>query len=113
MIEHLLNRTVTVWREERTETGSGGWIVDWVPKGPRRARRSQPSASERVVAEQAGAALDTRYYFADGADVHRGDRLHDGSDVYRVAAVIVPSEPGVYRRADCEHIQTEGGRPDG
>jgi len=113
VIGHLLNRTVHLWREERTETGSGGWIVDWVPKGARKARLSQPSASERIVAEQAGASLDARFYFADGTDVHRGDRLYDGAAVYRVAAVVVPSEPGVYRRADCEHIQTEGGRPDG
>lgn len=105
MIDHLLNRTITVWREERTETGSGGWIVDWVPKGARRARRSQPSSSERVVAEQAGAPLDARYYFAAGADVHRGDQLRDGGHVYRVTATISPSVEGVYLRADCEHIQ--------
>ena len=109
MIGHLLNRTVTVWREERTETGSGGWTTEWVDKGSRKVRVSQPSAAERLVADRAGAALDAHVYAAHDADIGRGDQLRSSGETYRVTATISPSVPGVYLRADCEHIQTQKG----
>ena len=106
MIGHLLNRSVDVWREERTPDGSGGWFTEWVRVHEDVPMRiAQPSAEERVVAMQAGARLDGRAYFRHSVDVQRGDELRSGDVVHRVVATVGPSSPGVYRRADVERVQ--------
>ena len=104
MIGHLLNRSVSILREQRTPDGAGGWETAWqmvadaVP-----ARVSQPTTAERVVAQQSGADLTDRVYVAAGTDLRRGDELATAEgDRFRVLATVHPSVSGVYLRADCE-----------
>lgn len=100
-IARLLNTSVEVWRETRTPDGMGGWASGWDQVGPARARISQPSATERVVADQNGADLSHVVYLPPTADVRRGDQLRTGARVYEVLATFEPSEPGTYLRANC------------
>lgn len=110
MISHLLNRELQLWRVQSESDGSGGQVDTWVHQDTRARRVSQPGASERLLAEQAGAALDAQIYGAADDGMRRGDELRDAStgEVWRVTGTVGPSVPGVYRRADCELIQAEG-----
>ena len=101
----LLNSSANVQRQSRTSDGMSGWTVAWVAAGSTRARFSQPSAAERVIAAQNGADLDTVVYLPHSADVRRDDRLVRGAEVYDVLAVFQPSEPGTYLRANCKRRQ--------
>jgi SPP1 family predicted phage head-tail adaptor len=103
-----LNRTLAVWRPDPVGDGAGGQTVTFVQVGTVRARVSQATAAERVVAAQAGAAHTQPVYLPPAADVARGDELRGDGDVFRVKATVMPSEP-VYLRADVELIQHEPG----
>jgi head-tail adaptor len=107
-VGHLLNSSAEVWRQLRSDDGMGGWNLDWASIGAVRARFSQPSAAERVIAAQNGADLSHVVYLAGSADVRRGDELRRGSEVFEVRATYQPSMPGTYLRADCMLRQTEG-----
>lgn len=106
-IGNYLNRRLQHYRRETTSDGSGGQIATWVSLGPVRARVSQPTAAERVAAQQAGADHTQPVYVRPRSDVRRGDELRGPEGAWRVNAVFRPSEP-VYLRADCELIQGEG-----
>ncbi len=82
----------------------GGWVDTWAQVGSRpvRVRVSQPSATERTVADQSGAKLTHVVYADDRADVRRGDELRQPGRTFKVLAVFEPSEPGTYLRVNCE-----------
>lgn len=100
-LARLLNSSVTVWREVRVSDGMGGWNTSRVAAGEPRARVSQPTATERVIASQNGADLSHVVYFHSTADVRRGDELHRGSEVFDVLATFEPSAANTYLRANC------------
>lgn len=108
MIDHWLNRTLEVWRRTLTDDGAGGQVSTWSPRGTVRAMVSQPSAGERILAEQAGAEQRFPIHLAPGADVVRGDELRGDGQTFRVLATVTPSSPR-YLRADCELVQPEPG----
>lgn len=107
MIGHLLNRTLQVWRQTTTTDEGGGQAVVWAQVGTIEARVSQPSASERQAAQQAGSELTHAVYVLADDDVRRGDELRGGGQVLDVVATFSPSEPA-YLRADCTETQAEG-----
>lgn len=100
-IARLLNTSVEVWRDVRTPDGMGGWVTGWSKVTDLRARISQPSATERVLADQNGADLSHVVYLLPTVDVRRGDQLHTAGRQFDVLSVFEPSEPGTYLRADC------------
>lgn len=104
-VARLLNVSAEVWRKARVSDGGGGWFETPAKVADVRARFSQPSAAERVVAAQNGADLTTVVYLLPTADVRRDDELRRGADVFEVLAVFEPSEPNTYRRADCKRRQ--------
>jgi len=107
-VARLLNTAAEVWRETRTADGMGGWVTGWSQVGSVRARFSQPSAAERVRADQSGVDRSHIVYLPPSAGVRRGDELRRGVDVYEVLATYEPSEPGTYLRADCTFRQVAG-----
>ncbi|MEV1006127.1 phage head closure protein [Streptomyces sp. NPDC049881] len=109
-VGHLLNRTLAVWRVTTVPDGAGGQATSWTQAGTVAAKVDQPSARERMLAQQAGSEHTHNVYLLPTADVRRGDELRDGAERYRVLAVISPSTP-IYRRADVHLIQTEGTPP--
>ncbi|MDX3689947.1 head-tail adaptor protein [Streptomyces europaeiscabiei] len=108
-VGHLLNRKVQVWRETSVDDGGGGQVKTWVHLSTPRARKSQPTARERTVADQAGAELDETWYFDPGTDVRRRDQLRPPGRVLKVVYVVEPSEDDVYMRADCTLVQPLNG----
>lgn len=106
LVAHLLNSTAEVWREQRTPDGMGGWSTTRGSVGIVRCRVSQPSATERVVADQNGTDLSHVVFLAPTADVRRGDELRTPGKVFEVLATFEPSMPGTYLRADCKVRQT-------
>lgn len=102
----LYNKYAEVHRRASASDGAGGWVITWQPVGHTRARRSQPSAAQQVLAQQAGSRITDTWYLPPGADVWRGDRLIVGDLTFEVEAVVEPSEP-IYRRADCSRTQHE------
>lgn len=100
-VGRLLNTSVEVWRAQFVDDGGGGQSTTWQQIATQRARLSQPSARERQAADQSGAELTHIVYLAPGADVQRRDELRRGGLVLEVTAVLEPSEPGTYLRADC------------
>lgn len=104
-IARLLNAQAEVWRKTRTPDGMGGWQETWASIGTVRARFSQPSARERVAADQSQARLTHVVYLPTDADVQRGDELRQGPRTFEVLATFEPSAPGTYLRADCEARQ--------
>lgn len=109
-IDHLLNRRLDLYRRVSTDSGSGGLIDTWVNQGEVPCRVSQPSASERMLAHQSGAAHTHAIYLSASADVARADRLRDEDtgETWRVMATVYPSVAGTYLRADAELIQNDG-----
>lgn len=107
-IGHRLNRRLDHYRRESTADGSGGTITTWTYQDTVRCRTSQPSASERVIAEQAGAAHTTTIYLSTRSPVRRGDELRDDTsgERWRVMSTFSPSRP-IYLRADCQLIESE------
>ena len=112
MIGQLLTTLLDVWRDATADDGAGGRTTTPTLAGTVRARISQPTAVEQVVARQAGSRHDHHIYLLPTVDVRRGDVLRPhgataGSrPYYDVISVIEPSEPA-YRRADVELVQTE------
>lgn len=100
-VTRLLNTSVEVWRTIRTPDGGGGWDETETLVSTVRARLSQPSARERLIADQAQARLTHVVYLEDTADVRRNDELRRQGRVFTVVSVFEPSEPGTYLRADC------------
>ncbi|MER7077910.1 Phage head-tail joining protein [Saccharopolyspora kobensis] len=107
-VARLLNTRVEVWRTSTAPDGMGGWVETVTQVGTERARLAQPSASERVVAQQFGSRLTHVVYLNPGANVLRGDELRQAGRAFRVLAIFEPSEPETYLRADCERTQPEG-----
>ncbi|MFF7365819.1 head-tail adaptor protein [Streptomyces sp. NPDC008125] len=105
-IAHLLNRQLTVWRTVTTDDGYGGQQTSHVQTGAVPAKVDQPSASERVLAQQGGVPHSHTVYLQPSADVRRGDELRGGGQVLRVLSVVTPSAP-LYRRAECELREQE------
>lgn len=104
MITHLLNRQLEVWRYSTVDDGMGGRTGTWWHAATVAARRSQPTATERQVAQQSGAHTTDVVYLQHDADVARGDELRDGGEVLAVLATLAPSKPA-YLRADCQSRQ--------
>lgn len=104
MIRHRLNRTFTVRRPTLAGDGAGGYIEQLVEVGTIRAQVSQPSAKERVAAQQVGATLTHVAHAEARANVERGDRLDDGKQTLRVVAVVQDSR-ATYKRLECEAEQ--------
>ncbi|MFE3123916.1 phage head closure protein [Streptomyces hydrogenans] len=102
-----LNRTLEVWRTVRTPDGGGGWETALVRQADVRAKVDQPSASERLLAQQSGSEHTHSAYLLPDADVRRGDELRGDGQAFRVRWVIEPSAP-VYRKAECTLIEKEG-----
>ncbi|MGW4986318.1 head-tail adaptor protein [Streptomyces mirabilis] len=104
MIGRMLNSRVLVWRLTTTPDGAGGEVTAWVQVGAYPAMVSQPSASERMLADQGQSRHSHTAHLPAGADVQRGDELRRGTQVFRVLSVFEPSRP-IYVRADCEATQ--------
>jgi len=109
VIVHWLNRQLEVWRPQTVPDGSGGQRVTYVRQAADvRAKVDQPSAAERILAQQAGVAVGHPVYLMADADVRRGDELRDAAGLrLRVVSVVGPSTAR-YLRADCEMNQREG-----
>ncbi|MGW4030750.1 head-tail adaptor protein [Streptomyces sp. NPDC004838] len=108
-VGHRLNRLLEVWRPETSPDGYGGQTVTYVRQPVDvRGKVDQPSASERMVAQQGRAEHTHDVYLLPGADVLRGDELRGRGQVLRVLAVVEPSSTR-YRKAHCTLIQPEGG----
>lgn len=105
-VARRLNASAEVWREGRVSDGMGGWITGFALLAAVRARFSQPSAAERVIAAQNGADLSHVVYLLSSADVRRGDQLRSNGQVFEVLATFEPSVPGTYLRANCKARQT-------
>ncbi|WP_228181988.1 head-tail adaptor protein [Streptomyces anulatus] len=103
-ITHLLNRVLEVWRTTTVPDGAGGEETAQVRLADVRAKVDQPSASDRLLAAQAGSDHTHTVYLEPTAGVARGDELRGGEQVFRVLSVVQPSEP-VYSKADCELTQ--------
>ena len=106
-VSHLLNTSLEVWRASTVSDGGGGQSTSWQQQSAVRARLSQPSAQERTAADQSGSDLTHVVYLTPGADVRRGDELRSAGRVLEVLAVLEPSVPGTYLRADCTARQSE------
>ncbi|MBB4987492.1 phage head closure protein [Streptomyces nymphaeiformis] len=107
MIGRLLNRTLAVWRPVDADDGYGGQETTLVLQGEVRAKVDQPAASDRVLAQQAGAEHTHDVYLLPTADVERGDELHGGGQVLTVRSVVEPSSTR-YRKAECRLLQRRG-----
>ncbi|MFD0344011.1 phage head closure protein [Streptomyces sp. NPDC127117] len=106
-ITHFLNRRLAVWRTVTTDDGYGGQETTHQQTGEVRAKVDQPSASERMLAQQAGSPHTHTVYLQPSADVRRGDELRGDGQALRVISVVQPSAP-LYRRAECELTEQEG-----
>ncbi|URM90415.1 head-tail adaptor protein [Streptomyces sp. MRC013] len=108
-ISHLLNRELAVWRTVTADDGAGGQSSTRVQHGTVPAKVDQPSATEQMVAMQAGSGHSHSIYLLPDADVRRGDELRGADEggatqTFRVLAVVRPSAP-VYAKALCELTQ--------
>lgn len=91
-----------------TDDGHGGQDITLVHVGTAAAKVDQPSAADRMLAAQSGAAHTHTVYLQPAADVHRGDQLRGDGQNLTVHTTVQPSTP-IYTKADCELTQTEGG----
>jgi head-tail adaptor len=114
MIQHLLNRTLEVWRPETTPDGSGGQTVTYDQLASIRVQVNQPTVEERLLAQQAGSNLSHVIHARYGVDAARGDELGGNlpSDVpsgarLRVISAVSNSRQ-TYTRIEAEVTQTEG-----
>lgn len=105
MLRHLLNDSVTAYRAAYTGDGRGGRAKSMTSHGTLRARLSQPSVNERMLAGQQGATLDYVVHVLYEADVQRGDELdHGGARRLRVKAVTNDSSR-TYKRLECQVVE--------
>ncbi|GGN47812.1 phage head closure protein [Streptomyces fuscichromogenes] len=109
-IDHLLNRTLEVWRPAPGPgDGLGGRRTTYVNTGRTvRAKVDQPSDSDRMLAQQASSEHTHTVYLLPTADVTRGDQLRGDGQTLRVTATVTPSSP-VYLKAPCTLVQSEPG----
>lgn len=107
MIGHRLNTTLTVLRPSRTPDGAGGSTETLVTVGTIRAQVSQPTAAERVAAQQLGANLTHVVHTTATADVDRGDRLNAGGPWPLRVLAVVKNSRSTYKRLECEVAQSE------
>lgn len=110
-VTRLLNASLDVWRATLTEDEGGGQVETWSKVATARCRISQPTAAERVQAEQDTARLTHVVYFEPSANVQHGDRLRKTHSLFDVIAVFEPSSPNTYLRADCHARQPYTGGP--
>ena len=105
-IDHLLNRTLQVWRPAAGEgDGLGGRRITYLDTGRTvKAKVDQPSDNEQMLAQQARSKHTHTIYLLPGADVARGDELRGGGQTFHVKATVQPSSPA-YLKAPCELIQ--------
>jgi head-tail adaptor len=103
-LNRLLNSSVTIWRVLTAPDGAGGEVTSLSQVGESRAMISQPSASERMLADQGQSLHSHNVHLPPTANVRRGDELRNGAQSFRVLAVFTPSRP-IYLRADVELIQ--------
>jgi SPP1 family predicted phage head-tail adaptor len=106
-VARRLNRTLEVWRPVTTPDGAGGQATVLTQVGTVRAKVDQPSAADRMLAQQSGSRHTHTVYLLPAADVARGDELRGAGQRLAVHHVFSPSAPN-YRRADCELTQSEG-----
>jgi hypothetical protein len=112
-IGHLCRTVLTVHRPTPTDDGMGGRTVTYTSIGQVRVQVNQPTAEERMLAQQAGAELSHVLHAVASVDVRRGDEL-DGdlpSDVpvgrrLRVIATVSNSR-STYTRIEAEITQAE------
>lgn len=104
-VGRLLNSSAELWRYTQVADGMGGWARAWAKVADVRARFSQPSARERVLADQSQSTLTHVVYLEPDSDARREDELRRDGRSFKVLAVFEPSEPGTYLRADCEARQ--------
>lgn len=103
---HRFDTSLQVWRYQTSDDGGGGQATELVQSGTVKAQVSQPSAAERVVAQQAGSDLTHVVHMAPGEDVRRNDRLiHPDGREMDVVATVIPSQTR-YLRADCVSVQS-------
>lgn len=105
---HRFRTPLEVWRYA-TETDEGGGQSKTLEQvGTVYGQVSQPSAQDRMVAQQAGGELTHVVHCAPSAEVRRNDRLvtPDGRDL-KVQATLVPSQER-YLRVECWSVQTGG-----
>ncbi|MFC8012207.1 phage head closure protein [Streptomyces cinereoruber] len=107
MIARRLNRDLAVWRPVTVDDGYGGQETTLVLQGEVRAKVDQPSASDRLLAQQAGAEHTHDVYLLPAANVERGDELRGDGQVLKVRSVVEPSSTR-YRKAECYLVQKEG-----
>jgi head-tail adaptor len=114
VIGHLTHTLLTVHRPTSTDDGMGGQTVTFSEVGNIRAQVNQPTAEERMLAQQAGVELSHVLHAVAGVDVRRGDELAGdlpsgvaADHRLRVAAVVSNSR-STYTRIECEVVQVEG-----
>jgi head-tail adaptor len=100
----MLNSRVDVWRLSSAPDGAGGEVTAFAKVATYPAMVSQPSASERMFADQGQSKHSHTVHMPAVADVRRGDELRRGAQSFRVLSVFEPSRP-IYVRADVELIQ--------
>jgi head-tail adaptor len=103
-VNRLLNSSVTIWRVSTVPDGAGGEVTSLTQVGESRAMISQPSASERMLADQGQSLHSHNIHMPPTTNVRRGDELRHGAQVFRVLSVFEPSRP-IYVRADVELTQ--------
>jgi head-tail adaptor len=101
MISHLLNRTLSLYRESTTADGVGGQVLGFTSVGSVPARVSRSAGSESNVGMQEGAVITEDVYLVAGQDVRRGDFLTGDGENFEVMHVVQPSASGVYTKAGC------------
>lgn len=114
MIGHWLNRQLQVWRPEEREDGHGGMDSTHVRQPDNVAAKvDQPSATDRLLAEQTSSEHSHDVFLQPSADVRRLDELRDEitGEAWKVLHVVGPSTAR-YRKAQAQLIQGEG-EPDG
>ena len=120
-LTHVLDRELTVYRTTATANATGGLDETCAPVGqvwamvPQPSSSTGPAAVERTLArtgvgpQQGVAEMALPVFVEPDEDVARSDYLHDPDtdQWWRVTARVVPSNPDVYLRLDCEIDQPE------
>lgn len=104
-----LNRTLEVWRLQRTADGAGGWTTSYENQNSDvNAKVDLPSAEERLVAAQSESNHTHNIFLLPTADVQRNDELRGDSQTFEVISVVEPST-AIYQKAICELKQSGAG----
>jgi hypothetical protein len=99
VIAHLLNRTLTLYRESTEADGYGGQELGFVLVGTVPARVSRSTGAESNVGMQEGAVVSEDIYLIAGTDVRRNDFLTGDGENFEVMHVVQPSSSDVYTKA--------------